>query len=199
VRFEVATDPTQPRGIWSRLLDRFNWVQGVAGDRIEDADLNLAASYFPRLREFRLAERRLLNGLLLTLAGCMAHNWQVAFICHAGAAEALLTFDTGKGITRRLATAYACLVETVPADRDRAFREFQLLYGIRSDIMHGRTHTVSAADRLPYLARFEEVLRRIWTSILSSPPTVVADLEGSDQQRKRYFQQVGGSYVAPQS
>jgi len=96
VRFEIATDPNEAPGTRYRLLDRFNWVQGTAVDRVEDADLVSAASYFSRCRELRMADHRLLNGLLLTLAGCTAHHWQVAFICHTAAAEALLTVDTPK-------------------------------------------------------------------------------------------------------
>lgn len=140
-RFEVCTDSTAAPDSYSRLLGRFNWVPGATADNVTDAHLTEAALFFPVLRNLCLAHGRLQNSLSLTSAGCMAHSWQVAFICHSAAAEAILTYDRGPGITRRLALAYACLVETLAADRDRAFLEFRALYSTRSDIMHGRTTT----------------------------------------------------------
>jgi hypothetical protein len=143
VRFEVSRDLSGSPGGRYRMLDRFNFVPGAVADRLEDSDLSAAASYFPLCRALRLADKRLVNGLLLTFAGCTATHWQVAFVCHAGAAEALLTHDTGRGITRRLATSYACLVESAKSSRDLAFTEFAELYEVRSDIMHGRAHRIA--------------------------------------------------------
>lgn len=117
-------------------------------------------------------------------------------ICHAAAAEALLTYATGPGITRRLSISYACLVETKPADRDRAFREFADLYRARSDIMHGRTHNVARADRLPTLARFGDILRSLWRAVLSSPALIQA-LEGTDAQRQVWFAAQEAGYSPP--
>jgi hypothetical protein len=43
------------------------------------------------------------------------------------------------------------------------------MYGVRSDIMHGRTHNVVLDDRLRMFARFQDMVRRLWRSVLSSP------------------------------
>ena len=197
VRFEVSSDLNHSPGGTYRMLDRFNFVPGAVADRVEDSDLSAAASYFLLCRALRLADKRLVNGLLLTFAGCTATHWQVAFVCHAGAAEALLTYDTGRGITRRLATSYACLVESAKANRDLAFTEFAELYEVRSDIMHGRAHRITSADRLPTLGRLEGLLRRLWRAILSSPSHVVDALEGTDSDRAAYLNQLQSGYSPP--
>ena len=60
------------------------------------------------------------------------------------------------------------------------------MYGVRSDIMHGRTHNVVLDDRLRMFARFQDMVRRLWRSVLSSPEFIEA-LEGTDGQRAAYF------------
>ncbi len=198
LRFEVRGDPGAPPGSWARLLDRFNWVPGATADAVTDADLAEATLFFPLLRDRCLQGGRLQNALSLTSAGCMAHTWQIAFICHAAAAESVLTYGTGAGITRRLALAYACLVETSTADRNRAFSDFRNLYSVRSDIMHGRAHNVAAADRLPTLARFDEILRKLWRAVLtSSSPGLIQSLEGTDGQRAALFCCLQRGYTPP--
>lgn len=196
VRFELCINAGAAPDRCSRLLDRFNWVPGATAHKLTDADLAQAAVLFPTLRDCCVARGRLRNALSLTLAGCMAHGWQVAFICHAAAAEAILTYDTGPGITRRLALAYACLVETSAVDRNRVFIEFRDLYSIRSDIMHGRAHNVAAIDQLPTLARFETVLRTLWRAVLTSPNLTKA-LEGTDAQREALFRSLQAGYSPP--
>ena len=59
------------------------------------------------------------------------------------------------------------------------------MYGVRSDIMHGRTHNVVLDDRLRMFARFQDMVRRLWRSVLSSPE--LEALEGTDGQRAAYF------------
>jgi len=194
--FKISNDPEMAPDGWYRYLDRFNWVPGAAVDKIENANLTEAVSYYPKLRDLHLASGRLQNGLSLTSAGCMAHSWQPALICHSAAAEAILTYDTGPGITRRLALFYACLVENSAAERDRAFLEFRHLYSVRSDIMHGRTYNIAAGDRLPILARFESILRRLWQVVLASP-MLIQVLEGPDEQRSIHFRGLQHGYAPP--
>lgn len=196
LRFELCTDPGAASGGWFRLLDRFNWVPGATADKVADTDLTQAAHFFPMLRDRYVARVRLRNALSLTSAGCMARDWQVAFICHAAAAEAILTCATGPGITRRLALTYACLVENSVADRNRAFLEFRNLYSVRSDIMHGRAHNVAATDQLPTLARFETILRTLWRAVLTSPSLIHA-LEGTDVRRETVFRGLQAGYSPP--
>jgi len=108
----------------------------------------------------------------------------------------LSTYSTAPGITRRLATTYACVVEIQRASRDAAYKEFCTLYSVRSDIMHGRTHNVPCSGRLPFLAGFQDVLRRLWRAVVSSPQ-LISVLEGSDAQREVYFSQLTSGYTPP--
>lgn len=179
-----------------RLLDRFSWVQGAAHDDFDDNDLRSAASYYSVLRSLCLSRGRLNDALVLTLTGCWSHKWQAALICHAAAAEALLTYSMKPGITKRLCISYACMVETSPALRDTAYKEFRGLYSIRSDIMHGRTSNVPISDRLPLLARFGDALRRLWRVVVQSQP-LVAVLEGTDAQREAHFRALESGHSPP--
>lgn len=196
-RFQVATDPDEAPGRPARLLDRFGWVEGAAQEKVTDADLSNVCAYYPLLRS-RLRERsgRLTDALILTLAGCQAGRWQVGLVCHAAAAEAILTYDTAPGVTKRLALAYACLAERGKANRDRAFSEFLDVYEKRSDVMHGRGYAVLATDRLPALARFGDLLRTLWKTVILSP-TYTQELEGSDSQRKAFFKKLQSGYSPP--
>lgn len=185
-RFELECGAGAKWNRMPRLLDRFAWVPGATASAFADRDLHEAGVYLPVLADLCRARGRLNDSLILTLTGCWSHKWQAALICYAAAAEAILTYAVGPGITRRLATSYACLVATQVPDRDRAFREFAELYGTRSDIMHGRTYNVAASDRLPSLARFGDILSTLWRAVLPSPAVIQA-LEGTDAQRKAWF------------
>jgi hypothetical protein len=197
-RFKLGQGESADKKGVSRLYDRFAWLPDDAHEKFADSDLQTAKSFYPPLRDICCARGgRLNNALMLTLTGCFSIYWQVALICHAAAAEALLTYSTKPGsITRRLATSYACLGETQKTCRDAAYNEFCTLYSIRSDIMHGRTHEVDPAERLPLLARFQTVLRRLWCTVLSSPQ-LISVLEGSDAQREVYFSQLASGYTPP--
>jgi hypothetical protein len=95
-----------------------------------------------------------------------------------------------------LAKSYARVTQLDKANRDAAFREFSGLYSVRSGIMHGRTHKVAATEQLPTLARFQEVLRRLWRTVLSSPELKAA-LEDTDRERKTHFQVLEHGYPFP--
>lgn len=198
VAFRFEFDQAAPNGIKNinRLLDRFSWINGVTDDKFGTSELQKASSYFLPLHNACSARGRLNDALILTLAGCWSHRWQVALICQSAVAEALLTYADGPGITRRLATSFACLVESQQQQRDAAFKEFRAMYTARSDIIHGRTHNVAAPDRLPHLARFNEIVRRLWCVILASP-YLAGVLDGADAQRKAYFLLLQSDYKAP--
>ena len=193
-RFEIGRDGADGEISRKRLLDRFMWVPGSIHLNFNIEDLQSAAQFYRNLAALCSARGRLNDALLLTLGGCWSHAWQVSLICHAAAAEAILTFATGAGITRRLATSFACLTESQSPKRDAAFREFISLYANRSDIMHGRTHNVAVADRLPTLVSFQEVLRKLWAVVCSSPALIEA-LEGSDAQREIHFKALQQGYT----
>ena len=196
LRFELGSKAAAGEKRLSRLFDRFAWMPSATPEEFDDSDLQSASSYYPALRDICCARGRLNDALILTLTGCWSHQWQAALICHAAAAEALLTYSTAPGITRRLANSYACLVETQRASRDAAYGEFRTLYSVRSDIMHGRTHNVPTSERLPFLVRFQDVLRMLWRAVISSPQ-VISVLEGSDAQREAYFSQLTSGYTPP--
>ena len=193
-RFELGRDAAGSEKARRRMLDRFAWVTGAIHADIEDMDLKSASAYYSALVTSCRARARLNDALLLTIAGCWSHAWQVALICHAAAAETLLTYETGRGITGRLAKSYACLTESDSTKRDAAYREFSTLYSARSDIMHGRTHNVVTTDRLPTLIRFQEVLRRLWRVVLTTP-SLSAVLEGTDAQRKAHLHALEAGYT----
>ena len=195
-RFEVATDPEAAPGSMARLLDQFSWVEGATADDVTDAELAAASSLFASLHEIRLTAPRLSNALRLTLAGCQASQWQVALVCFAAAAEAILTYQTGSGITRRLALAYACLLTQMESERHRLFREFRELYGKRSDVMHGRGYAMPSSERLPTLARFGDALRELWKTVVGST-AIMQELEATDAQRKLFFGRLQGAYSPP--
>ncbi len=196
-RFKLGPNATTSGSGRSRLLDRFHWIPDVTRDQFDDTDLQSASSYYKVLHDLHCIRGRLNDALLLTLFGCWSHQWQVALVCYAAAAETLLTYATGRGITKRLSTAYACLVETQPHLRDVAFQEFRALYSIRSDIMHGRAHSVPATDRLPTLAEFADMIRKLWRVVVSSAPLIAA-LESTDAQREAYLNKVSVGYSPPQ-
>jgi hypothetical protein len=195
-RFHLGHEAAAVEKWRQRVLDRFAWVSGVTLNNFDDRDLRVAATYYPMLHDVCCARGRLNNALILTATGCWSHQWQAALISYAAAAEALLTYSTAPGITHRLATSYACLVETETARRDAAYGEFRALYSVRSDVMHGRTHNVPPSDRLPFLARFQKLLRTVWWVALSSSK-LIALLEDSDAQREAYFLPLTSSYTPP--
>ncbi len=197
-RFCVATDPKASPDSITLLFDQFQSIEDIAAEEVTTADLTAASSYFPLLLDVYVNQLRLANALYLTLAGCEAIRWQVAFVCYAAAAEAILTYETGSGITRRLSLAYACLLESTTPGRDRAFREFQDLYNKRSDIIHGRGHSMPEPQRLPTLARFGNALRALWKTVIASS-TIKRELEASDASRMVFFQSLQSGYSSPKA
>lgn len=195
-RFELGNLVANPGKTRSRLLDRFTWVPGNTDDSFCDSELQSAADYFQIVHKICSARGRLNNALVLTLSGCFAHHWQTVIICYSAATEALLTYSKGGGITGRLSTAYACLTNTNQPGRDVAYKEFNELYNVRSDIMHGRTDNIDPGARLPMVSRAQNVLRNIWRKVLSSRGTI-STLEGGDNVRKKYFESLSNGYSPP--
>jgi hypothetical protein len=195
LRFQIDR-PEGRQTTRSRVLDRFAWIEEPANPEFTDDELAQAANFYATLIAVYRTRGRLNNALLLTVSGCWSHFWQTALICHAAAAEAILTYSTAPGITKRLATSFACLTEATVAGRSAAYREFADLYSIRSDIMHGRTHTVPIPDRLPTLTRFQSALRKLWTHI-SAAPQLSAVLEDTDIRREAYFTALQQGFQPP--
>ena len=195
LKFQIGRENAAAEAKMSRLLDRFAWIPGTIDPDISDTDLQSAATYYAALEPLCRARGRLNNAMVLTVAGCWAHGWQVALICHASAAETILTYSPGRGLTRRLGGSYACLAESAKDRRDAAFTEFVDLYSARSDIVHGRMHKIDRADTLPILLRFQNVMRKLWTAILGSAAHTQA-LELDDAGRAAYLTQLQTGYTA---
>jgi len=194
--FEMNRDRTADGNTFSRVLDRFAWIPGTIGPDIKTSDLRLASFHYRALEALYKARGRLSNAIVLTVAGCWSHGWQTALICHASAAETILTYATGRGLTRRLATSYACIVASDTSGRDAAYKEFVDLYSARSDIVHGRMHNITKNDTLPTLIRFQNLMRRLWTAVLGSGPLTSA-LELDDSRRAAHLLPLQSGYTAP--
>lgn len=196
LRFHLGKDEASNEKSRQRLLDRFAWIPGTIEPDTTDADLRSVSSFYGGLASLCQARGRLNNALVLTIAGCWSHGWQTAIICHAAAAETILTYSAGHGLTKRLATTFACLTESDTTRRDIAYHEFSDLYSARSDITHGRMHDIAKNDRLPVLGRFQSLLRSLWQTVLSSPKLIEV-LESSDSDRKEFLENLQSGYVAP--
>jgi hypothetical protein len=191
-RFEIG-DQSRSR---VRMLDRFQVLPGIVYGSFSDSEILQAASYFPILLAICKARGRLNNALVMTCYVSWARHWQPSLMASAAALEALLTYSKDRGLTERLAITYACVTHVLTPDRDVAFREFKLAYSTRSDVVHGRIHSVKVGDRFPMLEKFQSVLRVTWTRILSDQSLMDA-LEGDDSVRRVELVRRIGSYVAP--
>lgn len=196
LKFEIGQEDAASEAGMNRLLDRFACIPDSIDADITDEDLRLASTYYGVLEQLALARGRLNNAIVLTVAGCWSHGWQTALINHAAAAETILTYSTGQGLSRRLGESYACLVETEKRKRDAAFTEFASLYSARSDIVHGRMHRIARTDTLPTLLHFQNLIRTLWRVVLTSTSHVSA-LELDDIGRKTYLAQLQSGYSAP--
>lgn len=191
IRFQLT-----PRGNGvSRHLDRFQFINGKDYTDYTDEHLQRAAEMYRTLRAMYLAGGRLNHALLLTLTGCWSIAWSTALICHAAAAEGLLTYARGN-ITQRLSTVFACLTETKTPDRIAAYNHFRTLYNARSDIMHGRPFNIPEADRLAMVDAWQDAIRKLWIVICGSPALMTA-LQGSDNDRELYFDGVTTGFAPP--
>ncbi|MBI1962835.1 MAG: hypothetical protein HYS37_05645 [Candidatus Rokubacteria bacterium] len=180
-RFEETESGTKP---FARHLGRFQWIKGEVREDVRDIDLVRVSRLLPELRGAYAQRKRLCNALVLTLHGCHAKSWQVALVCFAAAAEAILTYSREPRIAERLATSYAKLVsKSGPAAR-KAQEQFKALYAVRSHIMHGRSSELRDATRnLRTVAAFSSLLRRLWHAVLECPQ-LRQRLDGDDNQRR---------------
>lgn len=193
--FKVADDDHGPHSV-TRHLDRFQYIIGKVFVPFNDQHLQRASFLFKTLLALYLRNGRLNPALLLTLTGCWSIEWSTALICHAAAAEGLLTYATGPGITRRLSTTFACFMHNAAADRDNAYQHFRSLYDARSDIMHGRVHNIPVADRLAKLDAWQDALRALWGKACDTPAMMTA-LESTDDDRRLYFHAIAAGYTSP--
>ncbi|MEK7362678.1 MAG: hypothetical protein AAB016_01765, partial [candidate division NC10 bacterium] len=156
-------------------------------DEVEDRDLDEVARILAPLRAVYATRRRLKNALALTFRGCVAYDWQSAFISFSAAAEAILTYSSKPGLTDRLAKSYVTLVGAGRLGRKSAYDRFKRMYSVRSDIVHGRAYDRKHPSRnLADLVEFSDILRQLWKVVLESPK-VRSALEGDDRKRQKFL------------
>lgn len=180
-----------------RNMRRFCYIRDRQFLDFTDELLQRASQLYRELLELYKRDTRLNPSILITLTGCWSNIWTNGLICFAAAVEGLLTYETGAGITRRLATTFACLTKASPADREAAYRHFHSLYNARSDIMHGRAHNIPDEDSLTKLEQWQNVIRSLW-AIVCDRPDLRAALEGTDDNRRNFFLPLQAGFVAPQ-
>jgi hypothetical protein len=199
MRFEVPVqgDPRDGSS-FHRVLSRFSFLESRTGEWVSSQDLDSVRSYFGAMLSLGEKQGRLWQALVLTFAACVTPHWQVAFVCHAAAAEGLLTYSRSPGVTSRLAKACACLLRQGLAERNDLYEEFYFLYDTRSDIIHGRRHSLEASpdEKIDRLARLEDIMRELWRTFLARPE-LVEELERDDQSRQQFFATVAAGYSPP--
>lgn len=181
-----------------RYYDHFQWIEPQAKNHIETKHLQKLHKLIGGLETIYISHQRLWNSLVLTFNGCTTIYWQVAFICFTAAAEGILTYETGRGITNRLAKSFACLTKKAKRQRDAAYQTFKHSYNIRSDIMHGRIvySAMKNKSKLKELAKFSDLLRKLWKVLILSQ-AIMAELEKDDTHRKTWFIKIEHGYNPP--
>jgi len=179
------------------IFDRFMY-NGVDKNKNEYEldDLNEIKEYFKSFVKILRTNKRLLLALDSTFRGCTSYYWKVAFLMYAAALEAVLTYSRERGITRRLAKSYACIMSDKNPIRDKLYREFYYLYDIRSEIMHGSYKKRRSRSSMKNLSRISVLVRMMWQKILSDKKILI-ELEKNDSQREMFFKSIIGNYSSP--
>jgi len=162
-----------------------------------DDSLAITSKFYKEIFRIYKKDKRLQTAIVNTYFGCVTFQWKVAFICFSAALETMLMYGRGPGITKRLAKTYACLTEQTKRQRNKAYRQFIKLYGIRSRIIHGEYRWLKKPDRnLTHLSNFSDLLRRLWRIVLSSKE-YCRELEKGDEKRRLLFGKIEAGYIPP--
>ncbi len=175
------------------LLEQFSYPTGIPHSVFTDGELKQASIYYQHLNHIYSKQGRLYNALYLMAAGIRSSAWSVRLICHAAALEGLLTYGQEWGLTKRLAKTYACLMAVGKSERDAMYDAFAAAYSARSDIIHGRMHSIMREQRIPALVQIEDITRIVWQKVFSCSQLMTV-LEEDDSARKAYFEAVQGNY-----
>ena len=180
-----------------RILSRYVWIDSEVNYSIETKDLIKVRDDVDSILRIIRNNKRLFTSLTLTIRGCTAKHWHVAFICYSAAIEGLLTYSKDVGITKRLAKTYACLTKVTKLDRDKAHEIFKKTYNIRSDIMHGRAYIFNdQKSNLNELITLSNILREIWKTILTSE-NYINEFDKDDDMKKVFFNKIENNYIEP--
>jgi len=163
-------------------------------------ELKQTSGHYKELFRIYRRNQRLQTAMLYSYYACTTKQWKVAFIFLSAALEAMLTYKPtkkDKGVTKRLAKAYACLTEDKKRQRNKGYRQAIKLYGIRSRIIHGEIRGLRNPDRnLKLLSEFSGILRKLWQRVLSNK-TICRELEKGDQKRRLFFKNLEAGYNEP--
>lgn len=174
----------------SRQLDRFQFIRLDNNENYFDLhELENIKIYYNSFCRIIRKNRRLYIAQINTFGGCQAYHWAVGFLLFTAAFEALLSYQRGYGVTKRLAKANACLMEKTKNKRDLLYKKFKKLYNIRSDIMHGNQRKWQRADgNLKKLSELSSLLRNLWHKILTDKD-LQTTLEADDNIRKTFLKE----------
>ncbi len=164
-------------------------------------------NYISRINDVYYNHKKVNLALLYTFDSCLLQNWDAIFILMVTAFESILFHNAHInkilqnklkwGITKKLSWAYAILSENNDSKRQTAFKEFKLIYKIRSDLIHGKTFKVKYGDsfrNLDDLAKCRDMLRKLWQAILDSEE-MIENLSGDDKVRRDYFKKVANGWM----
>ncbi len=181
-----------------RQLDRFQFIKFDNNENHFDLyELEHIKIYYDSFCRMIRRNKRLYIAQLNTFRACQAHHWAVGFLLFSAAFEALLNYQRGYGLTKRLAKANACLMERTKYKRDSLYKKFKRLYNIRSDIMHGNQRKWQRADgELKKLSELSSLLRNLWQKI-NTDKNLQTTLEADDNIRKTFFKKIQSGYSAP--
>ena len=182
----------------SRQLDRFQFIRLDNNENHFNLhDLENVKIYYNSFCRIIRRNKRLYIAQLNTFRGCQAYHWAVGFLLFSAAFETLLNYQRGYGLTKRLAKANACLMESTNYKRDSLCKKFKRLYNIRSDIMHGKQRKWQRADgNLKKLHELSSLLRHLWQKILTDKD-LQTTLEADDNIRKAFFKRIQSGYSVP--
>lgn len=183
MRFEQTPDGLKI----ARVLERFQWIKDQLHPNVEDEHLASVRAMVPSLFRIYEARGRLSNAVSLTFRGCISRDWQSSFICFSAALEGLLNYGRGRGLTERLASAYAKLQDRYGEGSRDDHETFTRFYNVRSEIVHGRAYERESSTRnLVDLAGCSDLLRRVWRIVLEHDD-VLERLEQDDFAREDFF------------
>ncbi len=179
-----------------RLIERQKNTEHDLKRVVTQQDLEKASALYAKLKVRLERHGRLENALHMTFSAFLPSSPVVAIICFSSAAEVLLVHGKDHwGVTKRLATAYACLTKKDPVQRQKAYCKFLSLYRSRGDIVHGRMQSLVKNDENESnLYRWSQAIRNLWLSILEGTD-IVERLEEDDHHRNKFFRSIQSGFL----
>lgn len=192
--------PMFDRFIFIRPIPPFSERDREAIKPFSESDIEAAKPFFERIMGVLRKRGRLSNSLALTVNGLRAFYWQVSVVSFSCAAEGLLFYKGGKGVTERCAIAFACLTEESKDKRDAAYKRFDKMYNIRCDIVHGViAPSRNRASNVKDWMEWRDLIRRLWRSVLKDDATIKMLESGKESERQKFFVKIQEGYKRPKN